>query len=104
MPRTDLPIVPMLHILGLDPDPWQLAILEGNHRRLLLNCARQAGKSTVVALLSLVEALVHRGAVILLLSRSLRQSAELFRMVADFSTRLHAPNLKRKTLFELELT
>jgi hypothetical protein len=98
------PIPEIMLKLGLDPDAWQLEILQGNHKRLLLNCARQCGKSTAVALLSLLEALVVPGAVILLLSRSQRQSAELFRMVATAFVRLRAPYLHRKTAFELELT
>jgi hypothetical protein len=89
--------------LGLAPDPWQLDVLLGNHKRLLLNCARQAGKSTVVALLSLCEAVSVNGATILLLSRSLRQSQELFRIVRTAFLRLHGRGLKRQTAFELEL-
>ena len=97
------PILSVMHKLGLEPDDWQLDVLEGNHRRLLLNCSRQAGKSTAVAVLSMIEALTVRGAVILLLSRTKRQSAELFRTVADSFVRLQAPWVKRMTLHELEL-
>jgi hypothetical protein len=46
--------------LGLKPDPWQLEVLEADHPRLLLNCCRQAGKSTFVALLGLAEAVYER--------------------------------------------
>jgi hypothetical protein len=90
--------------LGFDPDPWQIDVLEGGHKRLLLNCSRQAGKSTVVALLSLVEALMWRNAVILLLSRSHRQSTELFRIVSDFYKRLGEPDKVSLTTHELETT
>jgi len=48
------PILSVMRRLGLEPDPWQLDVVEGNHRRLLLNCARQAGKSTAVAVLSML--------------------------------------------------
>ena len=78
----------VMTLLGLERDPWQLDVLSGRHRRLLLNCCRQAGKSTAVALLSLVEAVSTPGALVLLLSRSLRQSTELFRLVTDFHRRL----------------
>ena len=47
--------------LGLEPDDWQVTVLESGHPRLLLNCCRQAGKSTVVAILGLVEALFVPG-------------------------------------------
>jgi hypothetical protein len=91
----------ILQLLGLDPDPWQVQVLEGNHSRLLLNCSRQAGKSTAVAMLSLYQALYEPGALILLLSPSLRQSAELFSRVADFYRRIRSPLLERRTKYEL---
>lgn len=40
--------------LGMDPDPWQIDVLHGEPPRVLLNCCRQAGKSTTVAVLALV--------------------------------------------------
>ena len=52
-----LNIVNICRRLGLEPDPWQLDVLRGEHQRLLLNCSRQAGKSTVAALLALVKAM-----------------------------------------------
>jgi len=47
----------IMRLLGLEPDPWQIQVLEAGQPRLLLNCCRQAGKSTVAAILALVEAL-----------------------------------------------
>src|SRR5437867_1155557 len=58
----------VMRSLGLEPDPWQVEVLEGGHPRLLLNCARQAGKSTVVAVLALVEAVCTPGTKVLLVS------------------------------------
>ena len=98
------PAVHMMRKLGMEPDPWQVQVLDSSYDRLLLNCSRQAGKSTVVAMLSLMEALFFGRSLVLLLSRSQRQSAELFRIVADFYERLQSPYLKRKTIHELELT
>jgi hypothetical protein len=89
--------------LGLEPDPWQVEVLEGRHPRLLLNCCRQAGKSTAVAVLGLAEALFTTDAKVLLVSRSHRQSRELFRIVSDFFRRLGSPLVKRRTAEELEL-
>jgi hypothetical protein len=89
--------------LGLEPDPWQVEVLEAGHPRLLLNCSRQAGKSTTVAVLALTEAVFIPGTQVLLLSRSLRQSTELFRIVTDFYARLKSPLIKRQTRGELEL-
>jgi hypothetical protein len=90
--------------LGLEPDPWQIDVLETRHKRLLLNCCRQAGKSTVVALLSLYEAFAHDNSLILLLSRSLRQSRELFRRVTEFHEKSRDHYLLRKSFHEMWLT
>jgi hypothetical protein len=64
--------------LSLKPDPWQTEVLRSNHPRILLNCCRQAGKSTTVTALALHTALFHPGSLILILSRAQRQSGELF--------------------------
>ena len=98
------PAVRLMRNLGLVPDPWQVEVLEGGHARLLLNCCRQAGKSTVVAMLGLVHAIFEPAAMVLLVSRSHRQSTELFRIVTDFYRQLGNPMLKRQTVEELELT
>jgi hypothetical protein len=39
------PAVQLMQSFGLDADPWQLQVLEGGHRRLLLNCCRQTKQS-----------------------------------------------------------
>jgi hypothetical protein len=68
-------------LLGFTPDPWQTAVLRSTGRHLLLNCARQSGKSTTAALLALHRAFFYPGSLVLLVSPSLRQSGELFRKV-----------------------
>ncbi len=72
-------------------DPWQEDVLRASSGRVLLCCARQAGKSTVAALLALHTALYHPGSLILLLSPSLRQSSELFRRVAALYQQVESP-------------
>src|SRR5438132_13677370 len=94
--RPRPPAVELMRNLGLEPDPWQAEVLEGGHARLLLNCCRQAGKSTAVALLGLAEALFVPGSMVLLLSRSHRQSRELFRIVTGFFRRLQSPLRERQ--------
>jgi hypothetical protein len=89
--------------LGLEPDPWQVEVLDGNQPRLLLNCSRQAGKSTAVAMLGLYQALSVPFTIVLLVSRSHRQSTELYRVLLDFHRRLGSPMLKRRTTEELQL-
>lgn len=49
-----------------------------------MNCSRQSGKSTTAAILGLHRALYHPKSLVLLVSPSLRQSAELFRKVTEF--------------------
>lgn len=68
------------------PDPWQADVLRSPANRMLLNCSRQSGKSTTTALLALHQAIYEPGSLILLLSPSLRQSAELFRTLARLYT------------------
>src|SRR5262245_47168170 len=94
------PGVRVMRSLGLEPDDWQVEVLELEHPRLLLNCCRQAGKSTVVAMLGLVQALFVPDTKVLLVSRSHRQSRELFRLVTEFHRRMRRPLVKRQTLEE----
>jgi hypothetical protein len=96
--------VHIMRSLGLEPDPWQVEVLEAGHPRLLLNCCRQAGKSTVVAVLGLTEAVLVPFTKVLLVSRSLRQSTELFRIVTDFFQRVGSPCKLRQTAEELLLS
>jgi hypothetical protein len=104
-PRPDFPTgAHLMHSLGFELDPWQVDAIDGGHQRLLLNCCRQAGKSTAVAMLSLYEALLAGDRLVLLLSRSLRQSTELFRRVVEFHQRLGGCCLKRQTSHELQFT
>ena len=63
---------------GIDPDPWQRAVLRSAAPRLLLNCSRQSGKSTVTAVLAAHTALYRPGALVLMLAAAERQSKELF--------------------------
>ena len=66
---------------GIAPDPWQANVLRSTAPRLLLNCSRQSGKSTITAALALHTAVYQPGALILLLSPGERQSKELHRKV-----------------------
>jgi hypothetical protein len=76
--------------LGFAPDPWQARALRWAGKRLLLNCARQTGKSATAAILSLHLALYRPASLVLLVSPSLRQSSELFRRVTDLLAKLDA--------------
>ncbi len=78
------PTIEIMRKLGLEPDPWQMEVLTSEHRQVLLNCCRQAGKSTVVALMGLVEAMFKPMTRIVIVSRSHRQSRELLKTMAFF--------------------
>jgi hypothetical protein len=93
----------LMYKFGLEPDPWQVEVLDAGHPRLLLNCCRQAGKSTAVALLGLMQGLLQPGSLVLLLSRSHRQSMELYRIVTGFLDRLRVHPPIRQSMQELEL-
>ncbi len=75
-------------VLGLTLDLWQCDVLRSTGKRDLLNCSRQAGKSTVAAILGLHAALYQPGSLTLLVSPSLRQSSELFRKLVDLRAQL----------------
>src|SRR5215208_1969450 len=77
--------------LGVDPDPWQEDLLGSSSERVLLNCSRQSGKSTMSAVIALHRALYHPGSLILCLAPALRQSQELFGKVAGFYRDLGRP-------------
>ena len=76
---------------GFAPDPWQAALLRSNAQQLILLCSRQAGKSTVSAVLAVHEAVYIPNSLILVLSPSLRQSQELFRKMLDVYRDLDQP-------------
>ncbi len=73
---------------GMTPDPWQANVLRERAPQVLLNCSRQAGKSQTTAAIVLDEAISNAPALILVLSPSLRQSAESFRTIMQLYHRL----------------
>lgn len=78
-PPPTFTAVALALMAGITLDSWQAAVLQSQASRLLMNAARQTGKSTVTAVLAVWTALTQPGALVLLLSPSLRQSQELFR-------------------------
>jgi hypothetical protein len=99
----------LFELRGLTPDPWQRELLRSTAPRILLNCCRQAGKSTAAAALALHTVLFTPGSLVLLLSRSQRQSSELFRRVTEFyqAVESHAVQVARvraRSALRLELT
>src|SRR5438876_10205106 len=85
------PFVEIMRKIGLEPDPWQVEVFQSEHPQLLLNCCRQAGKSTVVAFLGLIEAMYKPMTRVVLVSRSHRQSRELLKLMICYYDLLHRP-------------
>src|SRR5215203_3947216 len=91
--------------LGLKPDPWQEDLLRSTSDRVLLNCCRQSGKSTMTGIIALHRAIYHPGSLVLCLAPALRQSQELFGKVLGFYRDLGrpvSPQGERKLSLDLE--
>jgi hypothetical protein len=103
--RLALDRVAFAEKLGIVPDGWQEYFLRASADRVLLNCSRQSGKSTMSAVIALHRALYHPGSLVLCLAPALRQSQELFGKIAGFYRDLGrpvAPQGERKLSLELE--
>ena len=77
--------------LGIVPDSWQEDLLRSEASRVLLNCCRQSGKSTMAAILALHQALFSPSSLVLVLAPALRQSQELFAKITGFYRDLGRP-------------
>jgi hypothetical protein len=80
--RLALDRVAFAERLGIVPDGWQEDLLRSGSGRVLLNCCRQSGKSTMAALIGLHKALYHPGTLALILAPAERQAKETFSKVA----------------------
>ena len=67
--------------VGIEPDPWQVAVLASDHSRKILCCGRQTGKTTVSGLLAAHKALTQPGSVVLIVAPVEKQAKWLFRKV-----------------------
>jgi phage terminase large subunit-like protein len=103
--RCALDRVAFAERLGIVLDSWQADLLRSEADRVLLNCSRQSGKSTMSALIALHRALYLPGSLVLCLAPALRQSQELFGKIANFYRDLDRPVSplgERKLSLELE--
>jgi Terminase large subunit, T4likevirus-type, N-terminal len=84
--RRDIPAdrVAFTRALGVDPDHWQERLLRSESQRILLNVSRQAGKSSMSAIIALHRALTAGDSLVLILAPSERQAKETFGKVADY--------------------
>jgi hypothetical protein len=97
------PFVEIMRKIGLEPDPWQVEVFQPKHPQILLNCCRQAGKSTVVAILGLLEAMCKPMTRVVLVSRSHRQSREMLKQMTFYYDLLRRPVEKRVNAQEIEM-
>lgn len=88
---------------GMEPDAWQREAFESGARQQLWLCHRQAGKSSTAGALAWEMAQNTPRSLTLLLSRTLRQSGELFYKVRNFYHAAGDPiPLTRHTALSLE--
>jgi hypothetical protein len=73
--------------LGFEPDEAQALVLRSRAKRVILNCARQWGKSTVTAAKALYRAAAIGECLVLVASPSKRQSAEWMRKLKRMAAR-----------------
>lgn len=71
-------------VLGLNPDPWQADLLRSRSPRIILNCSRQSGKSTICAALGLHESIYRRPSFGMAIAPSQDQSGELMMKFDEF--------------------
>src|SRR5207253_3707587 len=74
--------------LAIESDDTQAKILRRPARRVLLNCTRQWGKSTIAAVKAVHRAYFEPGSLTVVLSPSSRQSAEFIRKASGFARKL----------------
>ena len=71
--------------LGFRPDERQAELLASRAQRVILNCTRQWGKTSVTAARAVFEAWSKKGSLTLVVSPSERQSGELVRKARRFA-------------------
>src|SRR3954453_18673524 len=85
------PVVFAREQLGFEPDEKQAMVLNPSIRRGLLNCTRQWGKSTVMAVKALHVACMQAGSNIVVLSPTEAQAGVFFEVVREFLATLEIP-------------
>jgi phage FluMu gp28-like protein len=89
---------------GLVLDPWQSNLLCSTSKRALLCCSRQSGKTTVTSIKALHQAVYQPGSLVVCVSPSQRQSAEMLRTIRMLHGQLEqgAPELSGDSVLKLE--
>ena len=91
----------IMEAAGKAPDPWQREVINRRAQRILLNCARQSGKSLVMAAAVIDEVMRRPGALILVVCPAERQSKEFVRTTALMYKRIaYLPSQESTTRLE----
>lgn len=96
--------VALAESVGMKAQPWQVEALRSRAKRLLLNCSRQAGKTTVAGVLATHTALYQPGALVIALAAAERQASELVRVARSvYSTVGRAVDSSAESRLAIEL-
>jgi hypothetical protein len=87
-PTTTDPLEFLTTRLDFHPDPAQTTLIQSPQNRVIVNCCRQWGKSTLTAALAVFRSVSSPESLTLILSPSERQSAEFLHKAATFLQRL----------------
>jgi hypothetical protein len=74
--------------LGFEADATQARVMNTRSKRVMLNCTRQWGKSTVTAAKAVHEALTHAGSLTIAVSPTARQTGEFLLKAEGFVRKL----------------
>ena len=88
---------------GLTPDPWQSELIRDEENWWLLLCTRQGGKTQAISALALSTALNRKGALVLILTPSERQSREVLRCVSQYYLALYGLPLRSDAITSLKM-
>ena len=86
------PVLWAKEVLGYHPDPWQASLLRSRSKKIILNCSRQSGKSTVCAALGLHESIYRRPSFGLVIAPTQDQSSELMLKFDEFRGAVELPS------------
>jgi hypothetical protein len=89
---------------GINPDPVQQQLLTTQSNRVLVNCCRQWGKSSLTSIISLHAAIYSAPAMIVIVSPSMQQSTEVYKKCHDYWQKIPgAPRANQESLTRLQL-
>ncbi len=88
--------------IGFLPDVWQSDVLRSDSKKIILNCSRQVGKSSITAVLAAHTAIYKPNSLILIVCPSERQSGELLRKIKSILLQTDV-DFSRDSVLQVEL-